>query len=170
MIWFVEREGSGWSAAQPLDWESGDFSIHWQFAITDDGTLYFSGSGPDSRGMGDIYMLKRENGGYGEPENLGEPVCTAAHEGAPYIAPDGSMLLFSALGHEGGVGGADIYMCRPDGRGGWTEPVNVGEPVNSGSHEMCPMLSPDGKYLFFISQRSQTSDIFWVDAAVLNGL
>lgn len=170
MIWFAEREGSGWSAARPLEWESGAFSIHWQFALADDGTLYFSGSGPDSRGMGDIYMLKRDGAGYGEPENLGEPVCTEANEGSPYIAPDGSMLLFSSLGREGGVGGADIYICRPDGRGGWTEPVNVGEPVNSGSHEMCPMLSPDGKYLFFISQRSQTSDIFWVEAAVLDGL
>ncbi|MGD9402839.1 MAG: ankyrin repeat domain-containing protein [bacterium] len=169
-IWFVEREGGGWSAARPLEWESGAFSIHWQFAITDDGTLYFSGSGPDSRGMGDIYALKREGDAYGEPENLGEPVSTEAHEGAPYVAPDGSMLLFSSLAREGGVGGADIYLCRPDGRGGWTEPVNLGEPVNSGYHEMCPMISPDGKYLFFISQRSQTSDIFWVDAAVLDGL
>jgi Tol biopolymer transport system component len=80
------------------------------------------------------------------------------------------MLLFSCLGCEGGLGASDIYICRPDGKGGWTEPVNVGKPVNSASGENCPMLSPDGKYLFFISQRGQTNDIYWVDSAVLEGL
>jgi ankyrin repeat protein len=169
-IWYAERKGSGWSAPRLLEGEFGNTDLHWQFALKADGTLCFGGSGPDSRGIGDIYVARPAGGGYGEPENLGEPVCTEASEGSPYIAPDGSMLLFSCLGREGGLGGSDIYICRPDGRGGWTEPVNLGEPVNSASHENCPMLSPDGKYLFFISQRSQTADIFWVDAAILEGL
>ena len=169
-MWYVEREGAGWSPPHLADGEYGGFDIYWQFAITADGTVYFGGSGPDSKGMSDIYVMRPAGGSYGEPENLGEPVCTEAGEISPYVTPDGSMLLFSRLGCEGGVGGSDIYVCRADGRGGWTEPVNAGGQVNSASHENCPMLSPDGKYLFFISQRGQTGDIYWVDAAVLKGL
>jgi ankyrin repeat protein len=169
-IWYAEREGGGWSAPQLAKGESGALDIHWQFAVTADGAIYFGGTGPDSRGMSDIYVRRPAGDLYGEPENLGEPACTEAAEGSPYVAPDGSLLLFSCLGREDAVGGSDIYLCRPDGQGGWTEPVNAGEAVNSASHENCPMLSPDGKYLFFISQKGQTADIYWVDAAVLEGL
>ncbi len=169
-IWYVERKGDGWSDARLVEGKHGAIDIHWQFAVTDDGTIYFGGRGPDSRGMGDIYMMRLDGDTYGEPVNLGEPVCTEASEGSPYVTPDGSMLLFNSMGRENSVGGGDIYMSRADGKGGWTEPVNLGEGVNTTTHDQCPMLSPDGKYLFFISQKSQTSDIFWVDAKVLEGL
>ncbi len=168
-IWYARREGNGWSVPQLVEGKHGAMDIHWQFAVTDDGTIYFGARGGDSRGMGDIYVIKLVGDTYGDPVNLGEPVCTEASEGSPYVSPDGSMLLFSCHGRDDSVGGSDIYICRRKEDGTWSEPVNPGETINSGTHEQCPMLSPDGKYLFFISQKSQTSDIYWVDAKVLNG-
>jgi Tol biopolymer transport system component len=169
-IWYAGRKGDKWSIPRPVEGEHGAIDIHWQFAVTDDGTIYFGGRGPDSRGMGDIYMMKLADDKYGEPENLGEPVCTEAGEGSPYVTPDGSLMLFSVIGREDNLGGADIYICRRNKNGTWTEPVNPGEPINSRTNEQCPMISPDGKYLFFLSHRGQTSDIWWVDAKVLEDL
>jgi Tol biopolymer transport system component len=169
-IWYASRDGSSWSDPHPVEGQHGAIDIHWQFAVTGDGTIYFGGRGPDSRGMGDIYMMKLEGGIYGEPVNLGEPACTEAGEGSPYVTPDGSMLLFSSFGRDDCLGGADIYICRRKADGTWTEPVNPGEPINSRTNEQCPMISHDGKCLFFLSHRGQTSDIWWVDAKVLEGL
>jgi Tol biopolymer transport system component len=63
----------------------------------------------------------------------------------PYISPDGSYLLFSR--------DYDLFIsfCARDGA--WKEARKLDAPINSPSIEICPIISPDGKYLFFISQR-----------------
>jgi Tol biopolymer transport system component len=43
---------------------------------------------------------------------------------------------------------------------------NMGDQINSSSADYTPMLSPDGKYLFFTSGRSGADDIYWIDAKV----
>jgi Tol biopolymer transport system component len=43
----------------------------------------------------------------------------------------------------------------------------LGERVNSPADETCPVLSPDGKYLFLISNRSGEFRVYWIDAAVI---
>jgi Tol biopolymer transport system component len=48
--------------------------------------------------------------------------------------------------------------------------VNLGNPINSPSIEICPMVTPDGKYLFFLSQRGGESHIWWVDAGFIKEL
>ena len=119
--------------------------------------------------MGDIYAMKLEDATYGDPVNLGEPINTEAGEGSPHVSPDGSMLLFSCLGREDCLGSSDIYICRRKKDGTWSEPVNPGKTINTSSSEQCPMISPDGKYLFFLSGRGQGSDTWWVDAKVITG-
>jgi Tol biopolymer transport system component len=39
--------------------------------------------------------------------------------------------------------------------------------VNTKHHENCPIISPDGRYLFFNSGRNGKSDIYWVDAKII---
>ena len=51
--------------------------------------------------------------------------------------------------------------------------VNLGENVNSASFEARPCVTPDGKYLFFTSNRTDDKEmggIYWVDAAVIEDL
>ncbi len=50
----------------------------------------------------------------------------------------------------GGYGGTDLYMITREGEGSWTEPVNLGETVNTEGNEMFPFIHPDG-LLFFAS-------------------
>jgi hypothetical protein len=169
-IWYVDRRGGGWSEARLVKGIGDEMDVHWQFSVTADGTIYFGGRGPDSRGMGDIYISRLSDGAYQVPVNVGEPVNTEAGEGSPYVTPDGSLMLFSSIGRDGDLGGSDIYVCRRLADGKWSDPVNPGEPVNSAANDHCPMISPDGKFLFFISSRGQTSDIWWVDASVLDGI
>jgi len=84
----------------------------------------------------------------------------------------------------------DIWYVDRESDGHWGEPINPGEPLNSDRADYCPMLSPDGRYLFFSSNRIspesagtdlgyQTlreinrgpgggfSDVYWVDASII---
>lgn len=158
-IWYVDRTAEGWSEPKPVDASVNDYPHHWQFSVDADHTIYFSSSVPEGHGEGDIYCAKLVDGKWQKPQNLGPPVSTDKQEEMPFIAPDGSYLLFSRTYH--------LYISYRDEDGGWTEPENLGNPINSPSIEICPMVSPDGKYLFFLSQRGGESHIWWVDAGFI---
>jgi hypothetical protein len=68
-----------------------------------------------------------------------------------------------------GVGAADLYISFSRADGSWTAPVNMGEPMNSPSHDRCPIVTYDGRYLFFTSHRNGNSDNYWVDARIIEG-
>ncbi|HZS05430.1 MAG TPA: hypothetical protein VFD58_11390 [Blastocatellia bacterium] len=117
-----------------------------------DGTLYFGSGRAGGKGATDIWRSRLVGGKYGEPENLGDAINTAAVEIEPMIAPDESFLIFAAVGRPDGRGAYDLYVSyRRDGV--WSKAVNLGEKINTGAREFSPRLSPDGRYLFFTSNR-----------------
>jgi outer membrane protein OmpA-like peptidoglycan-associated protein len=67
-----------------------------------------------------------------------------------YISPDGQTLLLS-LERGDSEGGNDIYLSRPDGSGGFSEPKSLGAVLNSPGFDFAPWLSADGKTLYFAS-------------------
>ena len=132
-------------------------------------------------------------GSFASPTLLLPPVNTESWELDPFIASDESYLLFVS-NREGGYGGPDLYVSFRLADGSWGEPVNLGEEVNSSADEVHPMVTLDGQYLFFTSNRTshqrysevpltyeeklgilgssgnRSEDIYWVDAEVLEGL
>jgi Tol biopolymer transport system component len=87
-----------------------------------------------------------------------------------FIAPDESYLIFSSADRKYGLGNADLYICYKKSNGKWTTPMNLGSKINSPSEEFCPMISKDGKYLFFLSFRSGKSYPYWVSAKIIEEL
>jgi ankyrin repeat protein/Tol biopolymer transport system component len=161
-IWQAERTPTGWSEPRPLDPNVNSVDMHWEFSLDREENLYFAGQPPDSRGMSDIYMARFSSGRYERPVNLGNPVNSAGAETTPFIAPDGSYLLFSRQ--------YDICVSFRSPGGVWSEPVNLGPEVNSPGVELCPMVTADGKYLFFLSQRDGENHAYWVRADVIEKL
>jgi hypothetical protein len=161
-IWFTERTPAGWAGPRPLDPNVNSVEKHWQFSIDRKGDLYFAGRPPDSRGMSDIYVARFADGAYGKPVNLGDPINTAEIDDTPFIAPDGSYLLFSRQ--------FDLWVSFRGAEGSWGQPVSLGPGINSPSIELCPMITADGKYLFFLSQRGGESHAYWVSADFIDKL
>ena len=161
-IWCADRTSAGWSEPRPLDPVLNEHDMHWEFSLDREGNLYFAGQAPDSRGMGDIYLARFGGGRYEKPVNAGEPINSAGAETAPFVAPDGSYLLFSRQ--------YDLCVSFRGPDGAWSAPVNLGPEVNSPATELCPMVSADGKYLFFLSQRDGESHAYWVRADVIEKL
>ncbi|MGB7295766.1 MAG: ankyrin repeat domain-containing protein [Candidatus Aminicenantales bacterium] len=161
-IWYADRTAAGWSKPRPLDPTVNEHDMHWEFSLDKDKNLYFAGQASDSLGMGDIYLARFVSGKYEKPVNLGEPINSPGAETSPFIALDGSYLLFSRQ--------YDLWVSFRDADGTWTAPVKLGPEVNSPSIELCPIVTADGKYLFFLSQRDGESHAYWVRADVIERL
>ena len=93
-IWFADRKACGWAEPQPLDPNINSVDKHWEFSLDRQGNLYFAGQSPDSLGLQDIYLARFSGGKYEKPVNVGAPINSPAGENTPFIAPDGSYLLF----------------------------------------------------------------------------
>jgi hypothetical protein len=169
-IWYVDRVGDGWSDPVLIDGGPNALNHHWQFSVAANGDIYFSSADPGGFGQGDIYVSRFADGRWEAPEHLDSGVNTEFDEGSPFIAPDESYLLVMRHGMSDGFGGVDLYVSFPDGAGGWTPPVNLGESVNSRSNEICAVVSGDGRFLFFNSFRSGNADNYWVDARLIEAL
>ena len=161
-IWFADRTSAGWSEPRPLDRVVNEHPMHWEFSLDKEKNLYFAGQAPDSLGRQDIYLARFADGKYEKPANLGRPINSAAGENTPFIAPDGSYLLFERE--------YDLWVSFRGSGGAWSEPVKLGPEVNSPSIDLCPIVTADGKYLFFLSQRDGESHAYWVSAKILDVL
>ncbi len=67
-----------------------------------------------------------------------------------FITNDGKRM-FLAIDSKGSYGDQDIYISEKIDDFHWTEPINIGEAVNTYDAEFSPFLSSDGKTLFFSS-------------------
>jgi ankyrin repeat protein len=169
-IWFLEKNSHGWSdlinPGAPLNSDKFELGP----SISSDGTVYFYSSNIEGGyGAVDIYRSKFTNGRYEKPENLGDSINAESMDVAPYIAPDESYLLFSSFRSDG-YGDFDIYVSYKKEDGTWTKAKNLGEKINTPSRESTSVVSPDGKFLFFMSRRNGIGEFFWVDAKVIEDL
>ena len=125
-------------------------------STTSDGlSLFFQSDRPGGEGRSDIWRSIRsaDSAPWGEPVNLGPPVSTRAAESTPCISGDGLSLFFSSR-RAGALGASDLWVSRRETRESpWSQPINLGEPVNSLFQESCPHISRDGLSLLFVSNR-----------------
>lgn len=173
-LWIVERTAAGWSEPKHVDLAVDSPVRLGGPAVASDGTLYF-GQRVESASQ-DIFEARREGDGYGVPRNLGSPINSDQPEHSPYIAPDGSYVLFSSF--HGSQGRSDLFVSFRADDGSWTRPRNLGTRVNSPWKDEYPYVSADGKYLFFNSNRPSPlyespipdgpGNMYWVDASVID--
>jgi len=161
-IWVVTRTESGWSEPVNLGTPLNSGKDEFAPSVTRDGVIYFTSDREGGVGQMDFYCSRWKEGKYGKPENLGEAINTKYREGDGFISPDGKAFIFSAF-IPGNSGSGDLYLSRQDGTGTWTRAGYLGSGVSSEGNEFTPAVTPDGKYLFFASDRTGNDDIYWVD-------
>jgi hypothetical protein len=152
-IWVMDKTDSGWSAprhlAAPVNSDADEF---YPIALNN-GALYFGSQRKEANGAGDIYRaVPQKDGGYAV-ENLGSPVNTAAGEYEAFVTEDEHMMLLAITRRPDSLGDIDLYVSHKHADGKWGEPVNLGPEINSPARELSPKLTPDGKYLIWMSCR-----------------
>jgi hypothetical protein len=151
-IWVMRRKGAGFADPEHIDAVSSP-KYEWFPIVADNGTLYFGSGREGGLGGTDLWRSRLVDGKYQAPENLGAAINTAGNDTEAWIAPDESYMIFSTDGRKDTRGADDIYVARRSGDS-WSEPRNLGDAVNSTGSEYGAKPSPDGKYLFFCSNRA----------------
>ncbi len=170
-LWKADREGSGWGKARPLGPAVNSGGENSQPSVSGNGTVYFSSGRDGGQGGFDLYRSRFEDGRYLPAENLGPGINTGDTEIHPFVAPDESYLIFSS-DRTGGRGGFDLYIAFRAADGRFGPALNMGDRINgAGTVNWLGAVSPDGKYLFFASNRNGNAlDIWWVDARFFEDL
>ena len=119
------------------------------FISADGKKLYLTGCGWSRDSSCDIYVSEWNDGAWAMPKRLNGNVNTNSWESQPCVSSDGRELYFVSRR----TGNADIYRCLRNADGTWGEPQNLGEPINTKGTEMAPFLHPDGRTLYFSSDK-----------------
>ncbi|MBP7460375.1 MAG: ankyrin repeat domain-containing protein [Candidatus Delongbacteria bacterium] len=161
-IRFSDRGSQGWNPPQSLD---SSFENCFYPSLTHQGIMYYTG--PDNQ----IYRTRYHNGTFMPPEKLDSLINASTDQYNALIAPDESFLIYTSWrNHPSDFGGGDLYINFRSSDGQWSRAFNLGPEVNTSFHEYCPSLSPDGRYLFFTSDRFGNEDIFVIPADIIDGL
>lgn len=143
-IWYVAKEGENWGEPQSVTL-TGTTNNEFHSSITKGGDIFFN-----IWSTGNIFKASPVDTGY-VVEELPASFNSNYRQGDPFISPDEDYLIFRGY-REDSYGRGDLYISfKIDNT--WTEPENLGEPINSTANEMCPMISPDGRLFIFASSR-----------------
>lgn len=190
-IWIVERDENDWDEPRNLGPIINSEKDDLYPTISKSGDLYFASN---RDGGWDIYVSKYVNGRYAKPEKLSDAINSEFGDWDAFLAPDESYIIFGSNGRSDGFGESDLYISFRKEDGTWTKSKNMGSQINTFYREVDPVISPDGKYIFFRSNRrihksyakspltyneiikmldspgNGEADIYWVDARIVDHL
>ena len=166
-LYWSKRIGDVWS--KPRNFGSPVNTKHWESQPTfsaDGKTILFVSNRPGGMGGSDIWQTTMiEEGVFSEPVNLGQPINTMKDEDSPFLHPDGVTLYFTSTGHRG-MGGKDIFYSILQENGTWSEPINMGYPINTHNDELSLTVNARGDKAFFSSSKEGgfgKMDLYWFE-------
>jgi outer membrane protein OmpA-like peptidoglycan-associated protein/tetratricopeptide (TPR) repeat protein len=127
-------------------------------ALSPDGKkLYFSSDRSGGKGGRDIWVSELTVDGWGKPQNLS--INTEKDEESPYMLNDGVTLYFSSKGYKG-MGGYDIYKSSSVDGMTFSEPENIGFPVNTVEDDVFFFPQTGEKVAYFTRRKTDNADIY----------
>lgn len=156
-IYMSEKKGDKWKDPKPFFKKIN--SAYQESAISfspDFNTFYFCTDNSytkENYGEKDIYYCtKNQKGKWGEIKNLGKVVNSEYDEVDVFMHPDGKTLYFCSNGHNT-MGGYDVFKSSLKDDGTWTEPENIGYPVNTPLNERFFVMAGNGKHGYVSSAK-----------------
>lgn len=162
------EDKDGWSRPQEFDSKisSTHLSSHFFINEHEDRIIFAKAVGKKKDSNLDLFQSYRnhETGEWSKPALFATTINSEFNEDSPYLSPDEQTLYFASDGHET-MGGYDIFKSTYDSVAKkWSEPINLGFPINSPDDEMHFKLNPDQMSGYFTSNRLNTFgdyDIFF---------
>jgi hypothetical protein len=168
-IWVAEKKGDHWEEPTPLPAPiNPEDSDNVDPSLDANGSLYFASDRGDPAGHEHIYLARLRDGRFQEPENLGPEINSEFNDASPAISPDGNTLVFAStaapedperrrptdlIAAGKPYPRQDLYVSTQRG-GHWTPARHLEHGINSSAEEVYPSFTPDGKFLFWGSERS----------------
>jgi Tol biopolymer transport system component len=133
-------------------------------AFSPDGRLFYFTVTNEDFTFQKILFCEYLNNKWTKPDTASFSKTFNNHE--PFFSNDGQNLFFTSA-RKVDADNVDLYVSF-NTNGIWSEPVNMGNLINTKANEYSPFLSPDGKYLFFVRHDGINGDIFWINASIIN--
>ncbi|TND07186.1 MAG: ompA [Bacteroidetes bacterium] len=155
-IYVCHKRGLDWSRPEKILGEINTPAWEGSISFAADGkTAYFASEREGGYGGKDIYRSTlKDDGTWGNIENLGPNINTEMDDDAPFLFEEGKRMSYASKG-QNSIGGYDIFISEllPDGKT-WKEGVTIGYPVNSTMDDIYYAPNPDGFSAYLCSNRA----------------
>ena len=145
------ENADSWGTPKIFDYNSNTFSVGHPSISINDSVMYIVSDMPGGFGGKDIYIIKKTDGKWGQPENLGTLINTVGDEMFPFLSGD-SLLVFASDGQPG-FGGLDIFTSKIS-KGKYGKPVNMMYPFNTSFDDFGLIFINSKDEGFFCSNRT----------------
>ncbi len=157
-LYISRKTGDQWSPGKNLGPSINTSAWESQPTLSADGrTIYFVSDRKGGMGSRDIYVSSLNDSlVWSQAENVGPAINTSKDEISPFIHVNGQTLYFSSNGRPG-FGGYDLYFAeRKDQQ--WSEPKNLGYPINTHEDQAGLFITADGKDAYYSQELVQNGD------------
>ena len=161
-LWRTNFVDGKWHSAEYLPELSSDADDLYP-SITTNGDLYFPSFRNDDRKM---YVAKANDNGFDKPVALPTDMFgEGAKIGDSVVLRDGKTIIFS-MRRKDSQGKGDLYISYKKNEK-WSLAKTLGDKVNTTDHEFTPIVSPDGKYLFFTRIEQGRGNLYQIKLSAL---
>jgi len=155
-IWMAERQTDEWSTPAMVSEVSDSITRDRICSVTKDGSVYFIRSGA---GVRELYVSRMVDGDLSIPVRSDKAIPDGYKAvGDVFVAPDESYMILELHVDERT---SELFVSYRLNDGSWSDEIKL--PLG---WARCPVVSPDGKYIFIMRREG----IYWADAKVLNEL
>lgn len=153
-IMVSELKKGNWKSPKPFSRRILSKAKETTIAFSPDGTEMFFVSNQDGTigGMDLFYSKLDEKEKWSEPINMGAAINTIYDEEGVYWHPKEDKVYFSSQGHNS-MGGFDVFVIERDEEGMWSNPTNLGYPINSPNDDIFFKIDENGKQAYYSSVR-----------------
>jgi outer membrane protein OmpA-like peptidoglycan-associated protein len=148
-IYYCRREGTKWGTPRNITPDLALEGEAYATSLNYDGTLMLIFR--NEKGIGNIYLSRLKDNKWEVTQKLSKSINSRDWETFASFTPGGNEILFTST-RKGGYGGLDIYQTSLLPSGQWSNPVNLGDRINTPYNEESPIISADGTTLYFASQ------------------
>lgn len=152
-IYVSYLNGNTWTKPEHLNKNINSKAHESSVSLSYDGKrLYFVSDREGGLGDRDIYYSDKDaKGEWGPAVNAGPTLNTKYAEEGVFIHPDGKTIYFSSKGHNT-MGGYDIFKSVFE-NGKWSEPENLGYPINGPDDDVFFVINGSGHHGYFASAK-----------------
>ncbi|HOD15171.1 MAG TPA: OmpA family protein [Spirochaetota bacterium] len=150
-LWIAKRGKALWGRAVNMGAPVNTAGYEGFGSISPDSTtLYFTRECDEKKGNDRFCIFRsiKVNGQWTEPVRMPAPVNSEYSDFAPIIMADGTTIIF-ASNRPGGRGGYDLYKTEMMSGGAWSEPVNLGDEINTKYDDRIVSVPASGDVIYY---------------------
>lgn len=159
-IYYTIKDESGyWMPPKPVSFVNSRYWETQPCLSADNKKLFFVSNRPGGFGKMDIWCSNFIDNQWSIPYNIGKQINTNTNEMSPFIHFDNKTFYFASDGHIG-MGGFDIFTSKMIDDTTFSEPLNLGFPINNKTNQFRLVVDAAGQFAYY---SFQTDSIYGQD-------